>query len=92
MNRHQKRRAEALGEAKMAPKIPQKTYFASAPETPQALQTPQPSPSLLLRIVASVILSRAIRRRVKHPAARSALAVVAREVGKPQIAEELEAS
>jgi hypothetical protein len=45
---------------------------------------------LVLRFFAWIILSGWVRRRVRHPAARSAMALVAREVGREKLAIELE--
>lgn len=57
---------------------------------PLAEAASPPRPSLVLRAVASVILSRWVRRRINHRAVRLSLAAVARQVGRTEIASELE--
>jgi len=47
-------------------------------------------PSLLLRIVAFVVLSRWVLKRVRHPSVRATLAAIARQVGRDDLAADLE--
>jgi hypothetical protein len=47
-------------------------------------------PSLVLRMVASVVLSRWVLKRVRHPAVRAMLASMARETGRQDLAKELD--
>jgi len=47
-------------------------------------------PSLALRLAAFVILSRWALKRVRHPALRAALANLARQTGRADLARELE--
>jgi hypothetical protein len=54
--------------------------------------TAPPRPSLALRAVAAVILSSWVRRRVRHQSVRAVLATVAYQVGRSDIAAELERS
>jgi len=47
-------------------------------------------PSLLVRGLAVVLLSKWVLRRVNHPAARISLSILARDVGREDLATELE--
>ena len=87
MNRHQRRRA-ATERPQSGPNIPSESFF---PDTPAVTSTPMTRPSLLVRGFAAIVLSRWVLRRVHHPAARAALALVAREVGRHDLAAELDA-
>jgi hypothetical protein len=47
-------------------------------------------PSLALRAIATIILSSWVRRRVHHNSVRAVLATIAHQVGRTDIATELE--
>lgn len=85
MNRHQRRKANSTDRSSGGPNIPSEPFFPDAAPTAAAQK-----PTLLLRAFAGIVLSEWVRRRVRHPAARSALALVAREVGRIDLATELE--
>jgi hypothetical protein len=86
MNRHQRRQSARTEKSSGAAAIPEKSFF------PQNASSPKPTgkPSLMLRFFASIILSSWVRKRVRHPAARAAMALVAHEVGRHDLATELE--
>ena len=86
MNRHQRRQATRSERKTADAGIPSEPFFPDSAET----GSPPLRPSLLVRGFAAVVLSGWIRRRVRHPAARAALALVAREVGRFDLAAELE--
>lgn len=87
MNRQQRRRAASTERPPVAPNIPSEPFF---PDSISATPTPPAKPSLLVRGFAAIVLSPWVIRRVRHPAARAALALVAHEVGRHELANELE--
>jgi hypothetical protein len=86
VNRKQRRQAAqgSRKESKVAARAP-----ATAPSSP-TVEVGAARPSLTLRIVATIILSPWVRRRVHHSTVRAALAAVAHQVGRTDIAAELE--
>jgi hypothetical protein len=75
MNRKQRRQAKVLNKPASAT-----SAAALAPITP---------PGLLLRVFAKVVLSPWVLNRVQHPDVEHALAGIADQVGKPEIARNL---
>jgi hypothetical protein len=86
MNRHQRRKAASEG-PKTRPNIPSEPFF---PEPSAMAPGPVAKAPLLVRGFAAIVLSGWVIRRVRHPAARAALALIAREVGRHDLATELE--
>ena len=92
MNRHQRRQAASRSNDKDAKSsVPEELFFSDAAKPSVTVTPPQAAkPALLVRLVAAIVLSNPIRRRVHNPAVRSLLAVIAREVGRLDLAAELE--
>ena len=83
MNRQQRRREQRLN-APMAATTAPRTVSAPAGAAIVA------KPSILLRMAAWIMLSDWVLRRVEHPAVRQSLAMVARQVGRQDLAARLE--
>jgi len=88
MNRHQRRQAARSGEKRSEASIPPDVFFPETTPNPATIEAAKPG--LLLRLFAKPLLSQWVRRRVRHPAARSVLALIAREVGRHDLAADLE--
>lgn len=89
MNRKQRRKVASVSR-KAEQAGADSRLAASEKPTAAPLVAPNVNPSLFLRAVAFVVLSRWVRNRVRHPAVRSALAVIARDVGRTDLASELD--
>jgi hypothetical protein len=92
-NRKQRRHAASRGRAAKPPTGRDGSMAAARAQT-EIVEPTGPNSgrrgTLLARMVAWVILAPWVRRRVRHRVARMALAVVARDVGRNDVAAELE--
>lgn len=86
MNRQQRRRAASTERQPGGPNIPSESFFPDSAAAPATVT----KPGFLVRGFAAIVLSSWVLRRVRHPAARAALALVAHEVGRHELAAELE--
>lgn len=92
MNRKQRRQAESRSRSasKTTAGQPANAPVSVTPLQLAQVEMPSSNPSWVARLAATVILRPWIRRRVRHPLARSAVAMLAREVGRRDIADEME--
>lgn len=82
MNRHRRRASAKQGQSAPAP-----TTAPQAAATP--IQALPGKPGLVLRLFAKALLSKWVLKRVHHPDVRRALASLAMQAGKVDLAETL---
>jgi hypothetical protein len=86
MNRKQRRKT-----ASSARRVERRPSSPGADARPiSAVSAIPANPSWLLRLIAWVVLSHWVLKRVRQPAVRSVLATIARQVGRHDLAAELD--
>ena len=89
MNRHQRRLA-ARNESKASNAAAASTAASSTAASSPTVDLPPVKASWVARLAAWLLLSRWVLARARHPTARAALAILAREVGRNDLADGLE--